>query len=63
MGLWLEYRDIEGRLIERERFSNGVVPFVARDIPLEEAVKLARLSSHLPVEKREWVLRIGFGEE
>lgn len=68
MALWLEHRDDKGTLIDRAQFSGGQVimheltDFAYQDGPLvlsmNEARQLARVSSHLPVEKRDWVLRI-----
>jgi hypothetical protein len=75
MGLWLEHRDDKGTLIERSRFLNGSVTMVqlaeiygdgstsAAVFSLKEAVALAKMSSHLPVEKRDWVLRVGLADE
>ena len=62
MGLWLEHRDEKGTLIERERFVGGVVSLVEHDLTLQQAVELCKLSAYLPSEKRDWALRIGFGE-
>jgi hypothetical protein len=63
MGLWLEHRDESGNLIDRGRFLGGTVTlYEMAEEPLtvsaDQAMKLAKLSSHLPVEKRDWVLRI-----
>ncbi len=64
MGLWLEHRT-NGVLDIRERFINGWVATLESDEcdgSLEHARQLARKSADQPLEKREWVLRIGFGE-
>lgn len=75
MGLWLEHRDDKGKLIERARFLNGSVTLSqlveitdegsTEEVcfSLKEAIALAKTSSHLPVERRDWSLRIGFGVE
>lgn len=78
MGLWLEHRDVDGKLTDRVRFVDGHVtlttiqelasfkdgqeewkPFV---LSSRDAVNLSRPFTHLPLEKREWSLRIGFEE-
>jgi hypothetical protein len=61
MGLWLEYRE-NGVLTEREPFVEGVAEFVAAPYTIAQAVQLAKLSAHMPVEKRDWSLRIVFGD-
>lgn len=64
MGLWLEHRT-NGVLDYREKFVSGIVWHGIRnecDGTIESARKLARQSNDQPLEKREWVLRIGFGE-
>ncbi len=67
MALWLEHRDDKGSLIDRAQFNGGQVILhemmdFAQEGPLvlslNEARQLAKVSSHLPVEKRDWVLRI-----
>lgn len=66
MGLWLEHRDDSGKLLDRERFSNDlvIVSLAAEPFALTatEARVLSRASVHLPIEKREWALRIGFDD-
>lgn len=62
MGLWLEHRE-NGVVNIRERFQNGKInTFESEPGSVEEAIKLARQSNDQPLEKREWVLRIGFNE-
>lgn len=79
MGLWLEHRDNEGKLTDRVRFSrgfatlenvqellsfkDGVEEWKPMTVSIKDAMNLSRPLSHMPPEKREWALRIGFGEE
>lgn len=74
MALWLEHRDDKGTLIERARFLNGSVTLlqlieITDEIvdgvcfSLKEAIALAKTSAHLPVERRDWSLRIDLGIE
>lgn len=59
MGLWLEQRDESGKVIASGRFSGGTVDLGEdRVFTLEQARQLCRFSSHLPLEKRDWVLRV-----
>ncbi len=67
MSLWLQYRDITGKLIEA-KFKNGKVldPTLPEDVAcytamtIEEAMKLAKtsLKTSSSVEERKWTLRI-----
>jgi hypothetical protein len=59
MALWLEHRDDKGVLIEGARFFNSSVTLIDQEpMALKEAVALAKPSAHLPVDKRDWALRI-----
>lgn len=70
MGLWLEHRDEKGNLIDRARFYDGEVEMLglvevhgdgstsAPTFTLKEAMGLCKPSAHLPVEKRDWALRV-----
>ncbi len=72
MSLWLEHRDEKGILIEQAQFRDGRVEMLqlveihgdgstsAPTFSLKEALALAKPSSHLPLDKREWALRISF---
>lgn len=64
MGLWLEHRT-NGILDLREQFVNGKVNLLESsecDGTFAGARQLALRSDGLPLEKREWAPRIGFGE-
>lgn len=71
MGLWLEHRDEKGQLIDRACFQGGVVVMsnlteffdgmdagVSPTFTIKDAIALAKLSAYLPVEKRDWALRV-----
>jgi hypothetical protein len=65
MALWLEHRNDKGELLECVRFIGGrTTVCIDADSDLEltvdEGRRLAQLSNHLPLDKREWVLRIDF---
>jgi hypothetical protein len=69
MALWIEHRDSDGKLVDRARFEHGCAVLenmsdtdggVPLDLTPDEARVLARMSSHLPPEKRSWALRIEF---
>jgi hypothetical protein len=63
MGLWLEARDDTGKVTFRSRFQGGIIDLYEQEsITVEQAVKLSRLSGHLPLERRDWVLRISFDD-
>ncbi len=74
MGLWLEHRDDKGNLIERARFYSGHVEMLslaeihgdgstsAARFSLKEGIELAKPSSHLPADKRDWALRVAFDD-
>jgi hypothetical protein len=63
MGLYLEYRDRQGVVRNRSRFFDGLVTWTL-DCPDEErwtherVRELVRPSAHLPIEQREWALRV-----
>lgn len=62
MGLWLEQRDDNGKLIASGRFQGGTVDLgEGRVYTIDQVRQLCRFSSHLPLEKRDWVLRIKSG--
>ena len=75
MGLWFEHRDEKGNLADRGRFQSGSVEMLhlveihgdgstsAASFSLKEAMALAKPSAHLPVEKRDWALRISFDDD
>lgn len=65
MGLHLERRDDSGRLVFRVRSSGGVfmLPDDLDTLSVEEARGLAKLSAHLPLERRDWALRIGSDDQ
>lgn len=60
MALHLEHRSDDGIIIETGKFVDGSVVLLGVDhsITIEEARTLARLSSGLPLEQRNLVLRI-----
>lgn len=60
MGLWIENRDDKtGVLVFRARFVGGAVDLPDGErLSVVQAVQLAKLSAHLPAEKRDWVLRV-----
>lgn len=68
MGLWLEHRDENGKLVDRARFNGGIVvmtelPDAANsDNPLSlttsQALELAKVSAHEQLSKRAWALRV-----
>jgi hypothetical protein len=72
MGLWLEHRDEKGTLLDRAQFRDGIVELVhlvevngdgstsCPTFTVKQAVDLAKLSSFLPPERRDWALRISF---
>lgn len=78
MGLWLEHRDEDGRLTDRVRFAgghatletvqellsfkDGVEEWKPMTVSVKDAMNLSRPFSHMPPEKRQWALRIGFDE-
>lgn len=75
MGLWLEHRDEKGNLIDRGRFFGGRVIManlveyidggsteVIPEFTLREAQELCKPSNGLPLERRDWVLRISFDD-
>lgn len=63
MGLWLEHRDDKGQLIEREPVLGGMAEFAFEQIPIQEALARAKASAGMPLEKREWALRLSFGDQ
>lgn len=60
MALLLEHRDENGQLVFRSRFVSGSVesPLDFEPLGIGQAVQLAKLSAHQPLEKRAWVLRV-----
>lgn len=71
MGLWLEHRDEKGNLVDRARFFGGIVMMMEMSdgdseeplvLSVKQAQELAKMSSHLPAGKRDWTLRIDFGD-
>lgn len=72
MGLWLEHRDEKGNLLDRAQFLSGSATLYhlcevngdgstqAPTFTIKQAVELCKLSAHLPVEKRDWALRVEF---
>jgi DNA-directed RNA polymerase specialized sigma24 family protein len=68
MGLWLERRDEKGNLIDRAPCTDGHFIFPVEEgqealvLSVKQAQELARHSNGLPPEKRDWVLRVDFGD-
>jgi hypothetical protein len=58
MGLWLEHRDNEGSLLSSGRFRDGAVDMGDGAVfTIDQARQLARHSTHLPLRRRDRVLR------
>ncbi len=65
MALLLERRNEKGELTGWAQFFEGYVLLKSEEgddleLSVDEARQLAKVSSHLPVEKRDWALRLSF---
>lgn len=62
MSLWIEIRDSDGNIVTKSRFAKGAATPFERELDIVDAVSLAKSTSALPLEKREYALRINFEE-